>query len=227
MDAFDILVKQSFVTSGHYNLHFEDFATLSCVSKNLGVLVNEVYGKDNDVLICDKLRNLGLSEKNSHKEHLINSAHLVKALILVKRLVGKQEKEKKDKLVKFCNDFTKSYVQTVFTGYVAPSLTKQVITIRMLLDITEGSKDVKELKYVTCYMTMYFIQKLIKYNTKAFLCDSDKCIMGTKKFRTTVCFKTSTLPEQIRNDVCMLPYGFITRIVRIMGDTYRAVSYLH
>lgn len=227
MDAFNIFVKQSFVTSGHYNLHFEDFAALSCVSKDFETLVSNVYGKDNDVLICDKLHHLGVSKENTNKEHLINSAQCVKALILIQRLVGNQEKEKKNKLVKFCNDFTKSYVQTVFTGYVAPSLIQQTTTVRWLLDITEASKDVKELKYVTFYMTMYFIQKLIKYNTKKFLCDQDKCIMGFRKFRATVCSQASILPEQIRNDICMLPYGFISRVVRIMGDTYRAVSYLH
>jgi hypothetical protein len=227
MDTFNIFIKQSFVTSGHYNLHFEDFAALSCVSKDIGVIVNDVYGKDNDNLICDKLCHFGVSEQYVQKEHhLINSPHFIKALILVKRLAGSKETAKQTKLVKFMNELTKSYMQGIYTGYVAQPLTKQSITLRIILEITEAAKSLKELRYVTCYMTMYLVQKLVKHNTTEYLRNQDICLLGCKEFRNAIISKATQLSKVIENDICMLPNGFINRMVRMMGDTNRAVSSL-
>ena len=226
MDAFNIFVKQSFLTSGHFNLHFEDFATLSCVSHDLETLVNDVYGKDNTKLICNKLLSLGVSECNANMEHLINTAQFIKAIILIKRLVGNNEIKCKTKLVKFVNEFTKSYMQTIFTGYVEPCIKKQCATVRIMLDITEASRDVREVKYVTRYIIMYFITKIVKCNSIKFLCNEDVCMMGYKKFRRVVCSKATEMSEQIKNDICLLPNGFINRVVRMLHDTRRIVEKL-
>ena len=234
MDALDIFVKQSYVISGHFNLEYEDFAALLCINKNLNIKVNEVYGKDNEELIINKMASFGISRKYLEKDHLINISHCVKAFVLIKRLVRQTDQKKTEKLIKFMNNFTSIYMQEMFLKCSEASLETQIRTLHIMLDITSispkkkikyimmdmsNTSRPKELRYVVCYMIMYFIQRLIKHNTRKFIKDEQYSIVASKIIRNKISSKASTLSEKIKNEICMLPYGFINRFARILGDT--------
>lgn len=248
-DDMLVLVLKLTRENKQYN-HFgiDDISALRCVSKTINKELDDILdvkkqlkrvwrntagflGFDSDYFLTQiGVRDLQSCNniKTCDDKVVLNSIHgqtLIRTVIKVRRLVFKIQKnynpqESKVKLATLLNELTFKTASQTFTK--STTLKIQSHTIQTLIILCASS--ILEMRILGCYYTYYYLFHLYKY-TKV-VNELYNSVLASDVIKRTAIDRATKLKEELRNEIMMLPYGFIEKIIRLLGQTSNALKHI-
>lgn len=228
MDPFMIFIKHSCQEMNIYSL--EDISTLKCVSKDIKGELDVLY-KNNERTnqLCKNTSiNLGNINVELPKETVLNRVLYLQYMVKLNRYYHDdtiKNSLKRDKLVSFLNEFTLQNATKIFTKFFKITLDEQTNTISELLYFTEEHNHNIAIKIFTTYLIYYFLSKLYKKNYEPFIKNKDKCVLASRSFRFTCISKATEVVHTLKNEITLFPYTFIDKVMRLVRETSRSLTY--
>jgi hypothetical protein len=231
MDAVIIFFDHAFMHMDVFDM--EAIATLKCVSKAIKTDIEFVCKSQEKqdklwVEMSKKIKTNNSRQKKyieddkEVKKLFSNNLH-IKQILRCHRYYDDAPKNKMHavKLATYLKSLTFSQANLVFSGYENVTLKEQLSTINELL-VFCSSKDI-DMRIMSAYFVFYFINKLIKHNSKSFIQNHKQCILASALFRQTTISKSDELVKNIKDEVTSFPYSFIDKFIRLLQETRRLV----
>jgi hypothetical protein len=208
----------------------EDVAVMQCVSSEIKRELDAVYKNDEKTNeLCKKTStDLGCSmEKELSNKSLLNRVLYLKYMVQLTRYYNDdpvKNHKTKDKLVSFLSEFTLHNCMNIFTKVSNVTVTEQSSTITELLRFTHNDNKNMASKIIAIYLIYYFISKLYKRNGSIFIKNRNACILGCIEFRFTCISKANEVIHTLKNEITLLPYTFIDKVIRLVRETSRNLA---
>jgi hypothetical protein len=145
--------------------------------------------------------------------HELQFMDIIKILIQVK----KYYKQNDEKICTLVNPWTPKTFQNLFTGF-GDSLTKQVNTIRLLLDLSFALfGNAQGMRIICSYLVYFYISKLIRLPVEV-RNNKDTCILANRRYSRGCILKASQLQKSINETVTGFPRCFVNKFQYLLGS---------